>query len=129
MNASSAKAAKSFSPAALRKLTLHDWPGNIRELFNVVQRAFVLCEGKVILPRHLMIRSAHLKWHRSETFNQARRRVIESFERDYLNTLLQSCGGNISLAARTAQKERRSLGRLVKKYGIDPRVYRDGSVG
>lgn len=128
LNASAVPDMKSFSPTALQKLALHTWPGNIRELFNVVQRAFVLCEGNVILPRHLMIRSPHRGWQGVETFNQARQQVIESFERDYLNRLLRDCEGNISLAARRAQKERRWFGRLVKKYGIDPLLYRNSDI-
>jgi DNA-binding NtrC family response regulator len=129
INSSTKNAAKSFSPAALRKLTLHYWPGNIRELFNVVQRAFVLCQSNVILPRHLVIRSSQLGWQPDESFIQAKKRVVEAFERKYLHTLLYESGGNISLAARTAGKERRAFGRLVKKYGIDPRRYRDSSQG
>ncbi len=46
---------------------------------------------------------------------------MAAFERAYVEKMLVKHGGNITRAARSAKKERRSFGRLVKKYGIDPR--------
>jgi len=48
----------------------------------------------------------------------AKARVVEEFEKSYLTTLLEANGGNVTRAAREAQKERRALGRLVKKYNL-----------
>ncbi len=53
-----------------------------------------------------------------DSFRQARSRAIESFERGYVEQLMREAGGNVSRAARLAQKERRAFGRLVKRYGI-----------
>jgi DNA-binding NtrC family response regulator len=52
------------------------------------------------------------------TFREARSHAIESFERRYVEELLSRHSGNVTRAAREAGKERRSFGRLVKKYGL-----------
>jgi len=114
---------KSFSASALHKLERHGWPGNVRELFNAVRRAFVCARGRQIMPEDLIPQSADASAEYSEvpltaTFRSAKQRAIESFERMYIEDLLQRHEGNVTRAARDAGKERRSLGRLVKKYGI-----------
>lgn len=108
---------KSFSALALKQLALYDWPGNIRELFNVVQRAAVLSEGSQILPSSLSLPNApSAAAPVGATFRSAR----AGFERAYVEELLRKHHGNITHAASEAQKDRRAFGRLVKKYNIDP---------
>lgn len=115
--------ATSFSRAALQRLVSYDWPGNVRELFNVVQRAAVLADRSQILPSHLYLPdSAEDRRQSAETLAAGRARVVEAFDRNYLERMLRKHGGNITHAAREAGKERRAFGRLVKKYGIDPRT-------
>ncbi len=110
---------RTFSPAALRKLEGYDWPGNVRELFNVVQSAFVFSAGLQILPHQISLPAlANVTDQPPTTFKEARTAAIGRFERHYVEELLRKHGGNISRAAREASKERRSFGRLVKKYGI-----------
>ncbi len=114
---------KSFSPSALNKLQGYDWPGNVRELFNVIQRAIVFSDGTQILPSHLSIPLSGDKSPMPEaSFREARSKVIEVFERKYVEELLAKCNGNITRAARQAGKDRRTLGRLVKKLKINPRT-------
>ncbi len=108
---------KSFSAAALQNLALYNWPGNIRELFNVVQRAAVLSEGSQILPNSLSLPNAPSALAPvGATFRRAR----AAFERAYVEELLRKHHGNITHAASEAQKDRRAFGRLVKKYNVDP---------
>lgn len=110
---------KAFSPAALRKLALHDWPGNVRELANVVQRAVVVSEGPVILPSHISLpATAPTSVDASGDFRTARAAAVASFERSYVEDLLRKHGGNVTRAAKEAEKDRRAFGRLVKKYSI-----------
>jgi len=114
-------AAKTLTPATVRKLTQYDWPGNVRELSNVIQRAVVFSRGSEILPSDIgdAEESASEASERShDTFRQARSRAIESFERRYVEQLMLETGGNVSRAARLAGKERRAFGRLVKRYAI-----------
>jgi DNA-binding NtrC family response regulator len=108
---------KTLTAAAWRNLEEYHWPGNIRELYNMLQSAVILCE-------RFQISSCDLSrgWTESvagndrASFREARTKAVESFERRYVEDLLRECGGNISLSARIAHKERRAFGRLVKKY-------------
>jgi two-component system response regulator GlrR len=112
--------AKFFSEAALHALESHNWPGNVRELFNAVQRASVCCLGPKITPGHIMLLTeltgagdAALP---ADNFRAAKSQSIEQFERAYVEELMNRHHGNVTQAAREARKERRSFGRLVKKY-------------
>jgi len=55
--------------------------------------------------------------------NEAKRAVVDSFEREYLRQLLRAHRGNVSRAAQSARKERRDFGRLLKKHQLDPRAF------
>jgi DNA-binding NtrC family response regulator len=113
---------KVLSPAALRKLEGYGWPGNIRELSNVIQRALVCCNGSSILADDLCLATEAAAGRTCETertiLRVAKQRVIARFEHDYIRELLSRHQGNLTRAAREAGKERRAFGRLVKKYGI-----------
>jgi DNA-binding NtrC family response regulator len=113
---------KVFSAAALRKLESYDWPGNIRELLNTIQRAFLRSGGLQILPTDIEIdydfTRSSLDKQREGSLKSAKRQVIESFERSYVEDLLHRHHGNITRAAQDAGKDRRAFGRLAKKYGL-----------
>lgn len=121
---------KSFSAAALSRLSAHDWPGNVRELMNVVQRAIVFSRGPQINRCDVVLPvpdagddpDGGSEQPEAEGFRQARDATIQSFERTYIRELLNRHAGNITHAAREAGKERRAFGRLVKKYGLTSRV-------
>ena len=112
---------KFFTPSALRKLQSYHWPGNARELLNTVRRAAVCASGRQIAAEDIFLST---EANRAEepsggaTFQAAKQRAIEKFERDYVEILLARHGGNVTRAAREAGKERRAFGRLVRKYGI-----------
>ena len=119
---------KCFSAAALRKLESHSWPGNVRELLNVVRRASIGAPGRQILTEHIILPGGSLSSASVASmfpealfeagFRLAKERAIENFERAYVEGLLQRHAGNVTRAAREARKERRSFGRLIKKYSI-----------
>lgn len=113
---------RSFTRAALRALSGYHWPGNIRELNNVVQRAAVRSEGESILPQHVVLPSqlADAAPSRpSGEFRTARAAAVAAFERHYVEELLRKHGGNVTRAAREASQDRRAFGRFIKKYNID----------
>jgi DNA-binding NtrC family response regulator len=113
--------APSLSPAALRTLEHYSWPGNVRELFNVVQRAAVMSRGSQILPAHTSIAEAPATPPAAAaSFRDGRAQAVASFERRYIEELLQKHRGNITRAATEARKDRRAFGRLVKKYALNP---------
>lgn len=111
------KAARGFSPGAMNKLIAHDWPGNVRELENVLQRAIVLSERKTIEERDLDLPVAHsaLCGH---SFKAQKERLVHDFESRYLQELLAKCNGDISQAAKAAQKERRTFFELLRKHNL-----------
>jgi DNA-binding NtrC family response regulator len=103
----------------LRLLENYTWPGNIRELYNVIQRLVVLSPGPQILASQIPWVTAQNRGDsRIANFDEARTQVIESFEREYVTRLLRKHQGNVSGSAREAGKDRRTLGRLIKKYKI-----------
>lgn len=101
----------------------YPWPGNVRELENLVHRQVLMAEG----PRLFLDPGG--AWSPSQSaipeiavpgssFAAAKARAIECFERDYLIRLMDETKGNVTQAARRADKERRALGKLLKKHGI-----------
>jgi len=107
----------------MEALCEHSWPGNVRELENVVQQLAVLTESDSVRPEDLPI--PHLRvstdGRRRSSFAQRKAGVIEEFERGYITELLRLHQGNVTRAAQEAGKDRRALGRLIKKYQIAKR--------
>ncbi len=104
---------------SLASLTAYDWPGNVRELRNVIERAVAL---EVPLSPGLIGGAAAVARppvDPSLPFREAKTQLVEAWERDYVATLIASCDGNISLAARRAGMDRAYLHRLIKKHGFD----------
>lgn len=109
---------KTLSPSALRRLSQYEWPGNVRELLNVIQRAFALTDGTSIPSSQIAVPEAPDASDETIRFGEARARALGEFERSYLRRLMQRHGGNITRAAREAGKDRRALGRLIKKHKV-----------
>ena len=111
------------------------WPGNVRELQNRIQREFLMCDDSC-----LIIRQALPGFDRRQrtdrrqaapgpiNFNEAKRLTLQNFEHSHLLRLMRESAGNVSRAARLAGKERRALGKLLKKHCIDPGSFRAASV-
>ena len=104
-------------------MKLYSWPGNVRELENIIQRIVVLTEDEVVEPHDLPI-PLSLGQSPTASHKEAKARAIEQFERAYIAGLLQKHNGNVTQAAREAKKDRRAMGRLIKKY----RVPKAGSI-
>lgn len=123
----SERARKSFSAAAMRKIENHSWPGNVRELFNSLHRAAVCSKGQTITPQDIALANEGAATESNlitgEGFQRARRQAIEQFERGYVEHLLTRHAGNVTHAAHEAGKERRSFGKLVKKYNLGLRSH------
>ena len=103
---------------ALGLLAGHDWPGNFRELINVIENAFVLCSGDEIKPDHL---PANLTGSpRSLSSKQPNSRLqVSSDDRKGLLEALKRTGGNKSEAARLLGISRVTLWKRLKKYDIE----------
>jgi len=115
-----------ISEEAMRVLREYQWPGNIRELRNAIDRGINFCEEEEIqvahLPDYLQERSivtqAHPAMDGNLPFKDAKEKWIEAFERDYLVECLRRNNLNISKAAKQAGIDRKSVQRLLKKYNL-----------
>jgi len=113
----------SLSARARAALLAYEWPGNVRELENAITRSIHYCRGGVIDAEDLCVgtdQTADGEQTSSGAFKAAKRHAIETFERTYLRQLMADHQGNVSRAAHAAGKERRDLGRLLKKHQIVP---------
>jgi transcriptional regulator with GAF, ATPase, and Fis domain len=115
---------------ALDLLASYTWPGNVREMLNVIERAVSFCEGERIRPQDLpdQLRMAVTSpgidaVYNEATFKEAKEKWVSSFERDYILALLRKNNGNISHAAREADIDRKYFRKLMKKYGVDANVF------
>ena len=114
-------------PHVITALAAHDWPGNVRELRNVLERAVTLTPvgapldlGTIGLAPSTDV-PLSLPVDTSVPFRDAKNRLIEAWERDYVRHLLKKSQGNVSLAARNAGMSRMYLYQLIEKHGVPHR--------
>jgi DNA-binding NtrC family response regulator len=117
-----------FSPGALKELKSYDFPGNVRELRNIIEDAFVFTEGKIIEARNLSFRKGPLLEHRkssdeteklpAEFFDHNLKDATFLFEKMYFQYLLETSHWNISEVARITGMQRESLSRKLKRLGL-----------
>jgi DNA-binding NtrC family response regulator len=106
-----------ISPRTMEALLSYSWPGNVREVINVLERAVLLCEGDEItlddLPEEITESLAA-----PEMASQAKRAWSDAFERTYLNELLEATQGRISETASRAGIDPRSLYDKMRRHGL-----------
>ncbi|HEY1396638.1 sigma 54-interacting transcriptional regulator [Roseateles sp.] len=113
-----------FAPEALKALTMAAWPGNVRQLHNVVEQVSALATSPLI-PLSLVQRALRSPSIEVLPYAEARQR----FEREYLVGLLKLTDGNVADAARLADRNRTEFYRLLQRNGLDPSMFRaDGPV-
>jgi two-component system, NtrC family, response regulator GlrR len=108
-----------YSPEAMEVLVAAAWPGNVRQLFNVVEQNVALAPGRVISGA-LVRRSLGETGSGLPSFDEAR----ADFTRTYLRQVLELAGGNISRAARLAGRNRTDLYKLLHRHGISPSEFK-----
>ncbi|RZL60813.1 MAG: response regulator [Variovorax sp.] len=104
-----------FAPEALKALATAPWPGNVRQLFNVVEQVCALSSSPLI-PLSLVQRALRVPSVEVQTYAEAKQR----FERDYLVGLLKLTDGNVADAARLADRNRTEFYRLLQKHELTP---------
>lgn len=107
-----------FSPEALGRLMLYDWPGNVRQLEHIIQLAILFCENYVIQAEDIILPNTKSTAD-GDSFQQAKAKVIAQFESSYIQALLHVYQGNITRAAKAAKKNRRAFWELMRKHQID----------
>jgi two-component system nitrogen regulation response regulator NtrX len=128
---------REFETAAVERLTAHDWPGNIRELKNAVERLLILASGPVVTlsdverivgrgdggrPTGRAIRAADATWLRSATFEEFK----DGAERAFLLRKLQEHDWNVSETARSLDMPRSNLYKKIERLGLGRRVEEGG---
>jgi len=112
--------ARAFSVDAKAKLIAASWPGNVRQLQNVVEQCVVLSDGALISAA-LVERALRGKGTRPMSLSEARDR----FERDYLIDLLRATDGKVALAARLAGRNRSEFYKLLARHELTPDAFRN----
>ncbi len=122
-------AAKEFEAAAVERLTAHDWPGNIRELKNAIERLLILAAGSTVAAADVeklvgkrdagrgtgaAASGGDAAWMRAATFEEFK----QSAERAFLLGKLQENDWNVSETARTLQMPRSNLYKKIERYGL-----------
>jgi len=118
------KAVKGFSDETMALLEKYSYPGNVRELENLIERAVMLTMGEVILPDTLKdVLSATLPETRamsiiSPVFSKSREHLLRTFEKQFLISQLTTHHGNVTAAAHSSKMSRQNFQRLMQKHKI-----------
>jgi transcriptional regulator with GAF, ATPase, and Fis domain len=134
------KDVRGLAPDALTLLQEYSFPGNVRELENIIERAVVLCEGNIITRADLELRSAEDERYAErglipqsleelkETKKQIREQAVESIEKAFVINALKKNNWNITQAAEETGMLRPNFHALLKKLGISVRNHQDNNL-
>lgn len=116
---------KDIGPEALAYLQNYDWPGNIRELENAIERAIVMSAGGQIVPQDLpqnilsgQTESALPRPRRTDDKKRNLTVMVEEYEKNLIYNILRESGGNIAMAARSLDIKRTTLRYKMEKHGL-----------
>ena len=113
------KTVRSIATDAVEMLISAAWPGNVRQLYNVIEQSVALCNAELV-PAALVRQAMHEKRSEFASFEEAR----TQFERDYLVRLLKITAGNVSHAAKLARRNRTELYRLLHRHALAPSLFK-----
>ncbi len=114
------KDVRAFAPDALEMLVAAPWPGNVRQLANVVEQAVALSTMSII-PASLVAAALKAEPASLTPLDEAKR----GFERDYLIRILRITGGNVTQAARLAQRNRTEFYKLLERHQLQPGMFKE----
>ena len=107
---------KVYAPEAVECLVAADWPGNVRQLYNVVRQNVALSPARIISAEQARSSLGEQTTSSLPSFSEAR----EEFTRNYLSQLLQITGGNVSQASRLAKRNRTDFYKLLGRHQLNP---------
>jgi len=119
-----------ISQEVLSEMMAYDWPGNVRQLENLIERAIIMAKGNCI--DHIDLSDDRRRKVESPgalavnlPFKKAKERVVKEYERNYLISLLGRCRGNITQSAKIAQLDMKTLRRKMREYGLKKKDFKD----
>jgi two-component system response regulator GlrR len=104
-----------YAPEAMQALVAASWPGNVRQLLNMVERNVALSAAPVISEQEVSSALGNLAGANMPSYDDAR----DEFTRSYLIQLLRITGGSVTRAARLAKRNRTDMYKLMQRCGID----------
>ncbi len=110
---------KQFAPAGLKLLVAADWPGNVRQLRNLIEHCYLMSPAEII-PESLVAEALEGLSTAPPSLDEAR----AAFERRYLASLLRATNGNVTNAARLAGRNRTEFYKLLHRHKLDPADFR-----
>ena len=113
---------KIYSPQAIELLATTDWPGNVRQLFELVKQHVALSQGK-LMNKEFVQQSLGPQSPSMPAYNEAR----DQFAHDFLAANLLRAGGNVSKAARLAKRNRSDFYKLLERYRVQAHDIKEGS--
>jgi two-component system response regulator GlrR len=113
------KVVNAFAPEAMELMIAASWPGNVRQLYNVIEQSVALATTPII-PVSLAQQAIQHQQAEFASFEEARRR----FEREYLTQLLKITEGNVTQAARLAKRNRTEFYKLLGRHQLDPKLFK-----
>jgi two-component system response regulator GlrR len=108
-----------FAPEALELLVKAPWPGNVRQLVNVVEQAVALCASGIV-PASLVQQALKEEPAPLASLEEAR----SAFEREYLVRILRMTGGNVTHAAKLAQRNRTEFYKLLERHRLESKMFK-----
>ena len=132
--AANKKTITEICPLAMQRLRALDYPGNVRELENIIERGVIFCRTESLKTADLSLDPAQEPLDppyalpaslRNLGFKDAKEEMTAIFHRHYIDHLLREHNGNVSLAAQKAGIQRQYLHRLMKEAGLVTNGYRD----
>ena len=124
-----------IDPFVIKALKQYDWPGNVRELENIIERAYILEQTRVLsaenFPQEILAQDGHtaeVLLDAKLPLAEVRRQSLEQVERQYLKELLMMHQGRVNRAAETAGITTRQLHKLLTKYSIRKEAFKPPKV-
>jgi len=116
-----------FSRDSITALSHYAWPGNVQELFEVLQQVLEENPTGMITSRSLPHRILQKSFYTTSSmeegladvnYNEAKKRVVNQFNHDYIKELMEKADGNLTVAAEKAGMDRSNFKKIIKKYGV-----------
>ena len=118
------KNVNALSHDALEMMSAAAWPGNIRQLYNVVEQVVALSSGEIVSTK-VVEQAMQMEMQGLDSFEEARRR----FEYDYLTRLLKLTQGSVTQAAKLAKRNRTEFYKLLQRHGIEAAHFKQAGGG